>query len=216
MIESAGKRFIQFLEPCRDALYTQALALAGSPVAAERLIQRSLRTAFRENAMSLPKGDLQAWLMSQINREAAGAAGAAVTAGGVNDAKASTAAPAMTDELTQSRAMPAATWARLAAAIQIEAAKLAEDGGTGEAILAYDPLLEPKKKSALADEPLEGFGLSASARFIIGGSIVIAIGVIASIVLTTHKAPPSPELPSKTPAVQPPAATMPAHAAAHR
>ena len=184
MIESAGRKFLDLLEAHRNALYTVACQ-GGAPNAAETALQRGIRSAFREYARNqAPRDDQVQWLVRHINAE-------------LGDLSASTAAPVT--ELP----MPADVWARLAAAIQIEAATLG--GAAEQSMLAYDPLLAPRKKKSGFDDTLEGLNLSPWTRFVIATAIVLFIGIVATIILTTHHAGPgkTPAATSTSPATAP-------------
>ena len=169
MIESAGRKFLELLEAHRNALYTVACR-SGTPNVAETALQRGIRSAFREYVRNqAPRSDQMPWLVQHINAE-------------LGENLASAAEPPA--ELP----MPADVWARLAAAIQIEAATLG--GADEQSMLAYDPLLAPRKKSGV-DDPIEGLNLSPWTRFVIATAIVLFIGIVATIILTTHHAGPS-------------------------
>lgn len=194
MIDSSGRRFIQLLEPQRGALYGAALAAMGLPAAAETCIQRAVRGAFREFVQGPPPREFGPWvqrhLETQIAQQAAASENTGKKATPVTDAAAV--------------AMPAAIWARLAAAIQIESVKI--HGPTGddeEALLAYDPLLVPKKP-APADDLSDGLNLSPWSRFVLAATIVLIIGVVATVVLTTRHAPPEAQTPTTHPAATQP------------
>lgn len=168
MIESAGRKFLELLEVHRSALYTVACQ-GGTPNVAETALQRGIRSAFRQYVRNqAPRDDQMPWLVEHINAE-------------LGEMSVSAAPVA---ELP----MPADVWARLAAAIQIEAATLG--GADEQSMLAYDPLLAPRKKTGV-DEPIEGLNLSPWTRFVIATAIVLFIGIVATIILTTHHAVPS-------------------------
>ncbi len=169
MIESASRRFLELLEAHRNALY-QIAAQGQSPAIIETALQRGVRSAFREYAQNpgTPgREELVHWLATHITAE-------------LGDRKTAVAVPA-------DSAMPADVWARLAAAIQIEAATLG--GAHEQSMLAYDPLLAPRKKPAGPDDNMEGLNLSPWTRFVIATTIVLFIGIVATIILTTHHAP---------------------------
>ncbi len=194
MIDSSGRRFIGLLDPQRDGLYTRALSATGSASSAETCIQRAVRGAFREFVQGQPPRDFPAWVQRHLEEQITAMASMGAFAG------ANTPAAPATD------AMPADIWARLAAAIQIESVKI--HGATEEgdaALLAYDPLLVPKKKSPPGDDLSDGLNLSPWSRFVVAATIVLIIGVVATVVLTTRHAPPDGQ-----PATTQPAATRPA------
>ncbi len=168
MIESASRRFLELLESHRNELYSIAAA-GGATLVAETALQRGVRSAFREYARNeAPRSGQMQWLISHIQAELGGS-------------------PVMVPTAPTELAMPAAVWARLAAAIQIEAATLG--GADEQSMLAYDPLLAPQKKKTGADENVEGLNLSPWTRFVIATAIVLFIGIVATIILTTHHAP---------------------------
>jgi hypothetical protein len=201
MIESASRRFLELLEAHRNALYSVA-AQGHTAQAGETALQRGIRSAFRQYAHNeAPRDGLFDWLAAHISAELG------------DQVNTTSAGPPASEEL----AMPADVWARLAAAIQIEAATL---GGTDEqSMLAYDPLLAPKKKKSGPDDNIEGLNLSPWTRFVIATAIVLFIGIVATIILTTHHAPETasrhtgattkPSVPASRPVSTEPAGTHP-------
>ncbi len=164
MIKSTSLRCIELLDLQRDTLFTAAVSCA-APDDAEALLQQSVRHAFKE----MVEGKLsEQELTRHVMREMQSARPESNGEGGI--------APR--------QIMPAAAWARLAAAVQIEAALLG--GEVEQSMLAYDPLLAPKKKKSADDDQIEGFNLSPWTRFVIAAAIVLFIGIVASIVLTTR------------------------------
>ncbi len=83
-------------------------------------------------------------------------------------------------------AMPADAWARLVAAVQIEAAHLA-GAGSDEALLAYDPDLIPKRTAAPQEDLPDGLNWSPLSRFILAVIIVLVIGIVITVVLSTQR-----------------------------
>ena len=167
MIESASHRFIELLEAHRDDLYTQAMTLAPSDYA-ETLLQQAVRQVFKGMVeQSFSEADLCQQIIEVMR---SGKPPSPVTV-----------RPTDTNVII----MPAATWARLTAAVQIEAARLG--GAAEQSMLAYDPLLAPKKKKNNDDDLNEGFNLSPWTRFVVAAAIVLFIGIVASIVLTTRR-----------------------------
>ncbi len=188
MIDSSGRRFIGLLDPQRDGLYTRALAATGSAGSAETCIQRAVRGAFREFVQGQVPREFPAWMQRHLEDQIQAMASTELSVG------------ATTPTVPATDAMPADVWARVAAAIQIESVKIhgaTEEGD--EALLAYDPLLVPKKKSPPTDDLSDGLNLSPWSRFVVAAAIVLIIGVVATVVLTTHHAPPE----GQTPATQP-------------
>ncbi len=194
MIESASRRFLELLEIHRNALYTVA-AQGGTPQIVETALQRGIRSAFREYARNeAPREGQVDWLAAHIKAEL----------GGQEKSR-----PATT--VSAELAMPADVWARLAAAIQIEAATLG--GADEQSMLAYDPLLAPRKKKPGPDDNIEGLNLSPWTRFVIATAIVLFIGIVATIILTTHHAPAAAtgtKPPGTSTAASRPATTLPA------
>ena len=167
MIESASRKFLELLEAHRNALYTLACQ-GGTASVIETALQRGIRSAFREYVRNQAPHDGQVqWLAEHIKAELGDQVGPATSA--------------LTDV-----AMPADVWARLAAAIQIEAATLG--GADEQSMLAYDPLLAPRKKKSGLEDNIEGLNLSPWTRFVIATAIVLFIGIVATIILTTHHA----------------------------
>lgn len=191
MTDSLSHQFIRSLDEPRDRLYTLALARESSPVKAEAALQKAVRTLFVAFAED-PSLDIPAALEKSFE-PATPAAAPPVPA-----------------------AMPADVWARLAAAIQIEAArtaaahegKLDAAGAPGKSainpdsvLLNPDPLLAPKK-TAVDDE---GFDLSPSSRFVMAAGIAILIGIALTIYIVTR---PTHPVAATLPATQA-AATLP-------
>jgi len=81
-------------------------------------------------------------------------------------------------------AMPADIWARLVAAIQIEAAHSTHSKAINPSSVLLDPLLAPKKPAAPDD--LEGLGLLPEYRFFLVAAIAILIAIFLTIYLLTR------------------------------
>jgi|GEM_PF-2031098 hypothetical protein len=164
MIESTSQAFLDILDPAKDRLY--GLAHAAERDHAELRLQRSAREVFQQfHNRDIGPTDVLARIESQLQ---AGQTQAPTPA-------------------TESTPMPAAVWARLVAAVQIDAARL---GGVAEqSMLAYDPLLAPQK-SKPKDDGTEGLNLSPWSRFVIAAAIVLTVGIAASLILTTHQSSP--------------------------
>jgi len=180
MSDSLSQQFISALEAQRDRLYAQALGLTKTPGAAESLLQKTLRQSFHVYAAGAAPADFVPWIQRQI-------AGAADSAAG-----APAAAP-----------MPAATWARLAAGVQLEAAQsgAAKALNPESVLLAPDPLLAPRKR-ALTEEPATGLNLSPTARFILAVTLALLVGITFSLFYCTRTVPPATR-PAPPPATQP-------------
>lgn len=165
MIESTSQAFLDILDPAKDKLFN--LARAAGPNHAELCLQRCARDVFEQfhNQVVGP-----ADVISRIEAQ-------------IQASQTSSASPA-----TDTVPMPAAVWARMVAAVQIDAARL---GGVAEqSMLDYDPLLAPQKKKP-NDEGAEGLNLSPWSRFVIAAAIVLTVGIAASIILTTRHSPPT-------------------------
>jgi hypothetical protein len=192
VIESSSRRFIEAIDPNRDAIYVLAVRAVGESQA-EMVLQKAIRSAFRayiQNGEKLersPEGIVE-WMDGFVRQQAEN----------------STATPEPVSG-NPPPVMPADAWARTAAAVQIEAALL---GGTAErSMLAYDPLLAPKKKASGNDELVEGLGFDPWTRFVFAAAIVLIFGIVATIVLMTHHTPlPATSEPATAPAVTPSAA----------
>ncbi len=166
MIESASHRCIELLEADRDVLYSTAQRCA-TPEYAESLLQQAVRQVFKEFVeKKVSERDFPQQVIDVLQRNRA--------------------ASPESERLQSIKAgvMPAAAWARLTAAVQIEAARLG--GAAEQSMLAYDPLLAPKKKKSADDDLVEGFNLSPWTRFVVAAAIVLFIGIVASIILTTR------------------------------
>ena len=216
MIESVSRRFLEMVDPQRDSLYALAQSAGGGSAKAELILQRAVRQAYRAYAAGTCTDEHLGARLAQLIQEAGPAPQSAADRSAARsntealeksphapDSAGGVAAPA-----TASAAMPADTWARLAAAVQIEAARLG--GAAEQSMLAYDPLLAPQKRSAPGEDPMEGLNLSPWSRFVIGTAIVLIIGIVATIMLTSH-ARREPALGPGPPAA---AATHPAPSAA--
>ncbi len=181
MIESASHRCIELLEADRDVLYSTAQSCA-APDYAESLLQQAVRQVFKEFVeQKVSERDFPQQVIAVLQRNR-------------------TVSPESTRlQTVNAGVMPAGAWARLTAAVQIEAARLG--GAAEQSMLAYDPLLAPKKKKSSDDDLVEGFNLSPWTRFVVAAAIVLFIGIVASIILTTHA--------ESKPAANPSAASMP-------
>jgi len=99
--------------------------------------------------------------------------------------------------------MPADIWARLVAAIQVEAARLSHSKGINpdSVLLSPDPLLAPKKPGA--PDPIEGLGLLPEYRFFFAAAIAIIVAIVLTIYLLTRSGGGEPNLPIEAPETQP-------------
>jgi hypothetical protein len=148
------------LEAGRDRLYALALGREATPAKAEVLLQRSTRTLFAR-FIEDPALDVPAHLETLLNLDPTLPSSAPVP-------------------------MPADVWARLAAAVQVEAAKSNASLAINpdSVLLSPDPLLAPKRPGA-GDEP-DGFDLSSPSRFVLACVIAIFIGITLSIYILTR------------------------------
>ena len=156
MSDTLSHQFIAALEPVRDRLYGIALGAEATGAKAEALLQKTARGVFGDFARSQ-------------RMDVAGAFEKALGGG-----------------LAAESPMPADVWARISAAIQVEAAGLAHSTAINpeSVLLSPDPLLAPKK-GAPAEE-VEGFDLPGPSRFLIGAGVVIVIGVLLTVYILTR------------------------------
>ncbi len=191
MIESTSRAFLEILDPVKDRLFS--LASAAAPSHTEMCLQRSVRNVFELfHTQNLQPAAVVDRVEAQLRQSAPGG---------------------LSDEVVVS-AMPAAIWARLAAAVQIDAAKLG--GATEQSMLEYDPLLAPRKKGS-PDDGSDGFNLSPWSRFVVAAAVVLIVGIAASVILTTRHATPPIQKPAATRAaatqsgsIKPPGTSRPA------
>ncbi|HVX83310.1 MAG TPA: hypothetical protein VH253_00695 [Phycisphaerae bacterium] len=114
-------------------------------------------------------------------------------------------------------AMPADVWARVTAAIQVDAAQAAgPDSPTGRSVnpgsvlLTPDPLLAPKKTAAPEED---AFDFSSPPRFLLAVGIAVCIGIALTAYILTRNSSGTPTLYPVTTASAPaahPAASRPA------
>jgi hypothetical protein len=213
MTDTLSHKFITALDPHRDHLYSLALAsVAAAPAAqgispsalnarAEVALQSALRETFahfEKDHLIDPAAEIEKSLAASPKIENRKSGGGKIE----NDF------------------MPADIWARLVAAVQVEAARSAHSSAINpdSVLLSPDPLLAPKKSAADGDP--DGLDLSPPSRFLLAGAIAILIAIILTIYLLTRpmNAPPamrpagSP--PQKSPANTSAPATSPATAPA--
>lgn len=171
---SPSQTFILGLEPQRDRLYARACAASRSAPAAESLLQAATRKAFAEVLK-----DPETQPVAAVERELPPA------------------------ENPPAAAMPADTWARLAAAVQIEAARTggAKALNPDHVLLSPDPLLAPKKAPRDADL-LEGLNLSPASLFMIATITAMVLGVLLTVyIITRPSALKAPTTTTSAPAV---------------
>ncbi|HVS71250.1 MAG TPA: hypothetical protein VHQ47_08345 [Phycisphaerae bacterium] len=95
-------------------------------------------------------------------------------------------------------AMPADVWARLTAAIQLDAAQTAgpdspagRSVNPGSVLLNPDPLLAPKKTAAPEDD---AFDFSSPSRFLLAVGIAVCIGIALTAYILTRNSSSTPTL----------------------
>jgi hypothetical protein len=174
MTDTLSYKFIYALEPVRDRLYALAAAREASPAKAEARLQQSARTLF-SRFIEDPALDVPTHLETLLT-------------------------PDPTLPPPTPTPMPADVWARLAAAVQVEAAKSNASLAINpdSVLLSPDPLLAPKKPGA-GDEP-DGFDLSSPSRFMLACVIALFIGITLTIYILTR--------PTTHPATQPSPSTQ--------
>jgi hypothetical protein len=163
-METLSHQFITALLGPRDRLYGLALAKAGSPAGAESLLEQALREAFRAAA----KGTVTD-MPGAVEQHLTG-----------ND----------TQTEAQPAAMPADVWARLAAAVQVEAAASSHDAALhpDSVLLRPDPMLAPKKGRGRVER--SDFDLTTPKRFWTVVGLAVLLGVIMTVYLLTRPADP--------------------------
>jgi hypothetical protein len=91
--------------------------------------------------------------------------------------------------------MPADMWARLAAAVQVEAAKSRNAAAIhpDSVLLKPDPMLAPSKAGRKRQK--EEFDLASPSRLIMVGGLAILVGVVLTVYILTRPAAPQPGTP---------------------
>ncbi len=191
MAESITQRYIAALEPHRHALFTRARIAAGDPLRAEGLLQSAIHATFEAYAASTNPDNQQ--LKEQFTQQLESA---------IREKFPSAPAAAAGEEID---AMPAATWARLVGAAQLEAVR----AGKGKALnpdsvlLSPDPLLAPKKMvrpddgDVFEQHPKHFFVMIAVGMLVLGIAVTVLISSRRSAVpattipATTHAAEPA-------------------------
>jgi hypothetical protein len=87
--------------------------------------------------------------------------------------------------------MPADVWARLAAAVQIEAARSTNSKALNpdSVLLRPDPLLAPKKAAPRRES--EPYELTSPSRLITAGVVMLLAGLIVTVYILTRPAAPA-------------------------
>ncbi len=183
MDHSLSQQFINAVETRRDRLYSEALLLAKTPDAAEGLLQKVLRAGFHAYAEGQAPTDLSSWIRGQL-----------YVAAGVKP---------VTDPPSLSEPMPAATWARLTAGVQVEAAKSGASKALNpeSVLLTADPLLAPKKHVS-KDDPMDGMNMSPVSRFVLAVAVALVIGISLSLYYCTRTVPTPATKPATLPSVK--------------
>jgi hypothetical protein len=165
-METLSQKFLEALAPPRDALYRLALLRAANAAGAEAVLRESACGVFREYAGE-KVGDIPAAVEKLLTP-----AGAA--------------APAA-DLAPEGTAMPADVWSRLAAAVQIEAARSSNSRALNpdSVLLRPDPLLAPKKaRPREADD----FDVSSPSRLLMLLGAALLIGIVVTAYIMTRPA----------------------------
>lgn len=167
MSEPTTLRYLSELEPHRDALFAKALAEAGDPIRAEGLLQGAVHATFEAYATGAAPKDksLTEWFADTL------------VALKPNKIATPSAVP------PEGSAMPAATWARLYGAVQLEAVRFGQGKGLNpdSVLLSPDPLLAPRKivrtddADALENHPARFFAFSAIAALVLGIALTVFI-----------------------------------------
>jgi hypothetical protein len=99
--------------------------------------------------------------------------------------------------------MPADLWARIAAAVQVEAARSANDKALNpdSTLLRPDPILAPRKRTARHER--EDFDLSSPGRLMILIALAVVLGVAATIWISTRPGPSAAQRKASTPETLP-------------
>jgi hypothetical protein len=180
VMETLSQKFIEALAVPRDRLY--ALALANSPgaAAAEALLQRAAGAVFcefaKDSILDIPSA----------MEKALGDAPRPVTEPDSSSAAETT--------------MPADVWARLAAAVQLEAARSnhAQALHPDSDLLRPDPMLAPKKGRPRAEPP--EFDVSSPGRLfmLVGAAVFVGLALTVYIVTRPAGLPPATTSPAAT------------------
>ena len=182
VMETLSHKFIEALAGPRDRLYGLALAGAGTPAGAEAALQRTAREVFCEVARD-------------VVVDVAAAMEKALTA----------AATAPASAVSPDVPMPADVWARLAAAVQVEAARSshAQALNPDSVLLQPDPMLAPKKTRPRGDDA--EFDVSSPARLmmLLGGAVLVGL-VVTLYIMTRPGAPRAAPAPGVSSAPAPP------------
>ncbi|HEY4328624.1 MAG TPA: hypothetical protein VGN88_02720 [Phycisphaerae bacterium] len=167
-METLSHKFIAALLSPRDHLYSLALASAGNAAAAENILAQSARETFKQFAAD-SIFDIPAAFEKSLTK-IPGKSGPS-------------------PEVAQT-AMPADVWARLAAAVQLEAASSAHATALNpdSVLLKPDPLLAPKKSRHRSTLP-EEFNVTTPKRLATLLLFTLAVGIVITIYILTRQSP---------------------------
>ena len=179
MTQTLSHTFIETLAGPRDRLYSLALACRGTPAAAEAALQQKTRELFSQVARGAVP-DIPAALERAI-----------MNGGPISSLPAPTETP-----------MPADVWARLAAAIQLEAAHSSHSQALNpdSVLLRPDPLLVPKKTKP-ADTG-EDFDVSSPSRVVFALGTILVLALLITVYILTRPAPQRPATQPAAPATR--------------
>ena len=180
-METLCHKFIEALAGPRDRLYGLALARAGTPAGAEAALQDQAREVFCAVAR-----DAVVDVAAAMEQALGAGALAAGPAGGAAETP-----------------MPADVWARLAAAVQVEAARSshAQALHPDSVLLRPDPMLAPKKSKPRTDDA--EFDVSSPARLLTFLGAAVLVGLVVTLYVMPRK--PAAHAPSAPAAVTAPA-----------
>ena len=178
MTQPLSHRFIEALAAPRDRLYGLAISRAGTPAAAELTLQQRARELFAEVTRG-SNPDIAVSLEKSLE------------------------SPASAGESVADVAMPADVWARLAAAIQLEAARSSHSQALNpdSVLLRPDPLLAPKKTRPVGDG--EEFDVASPTRMLVAIGAILLMGILTTVYIVTRPAPQRPATHPASPASAP-------------
>ncbi len=180
MTQTLSHTFIETLEGPRDGLYARALAKAGTAAGAEAWLLERVRVVFGEFERN-EVTDVTAAMERGLERVGGGM--------GAGDTP-----------------MPADVWTRLAAAVQVEAARSNHSSAINpdSVLLRPDPLLAPKKSRPKNDEE---YDLASPSRVMWMVGTALLVGLLATIYIVTR--PPRPQATTHPAGPEIPVATQP-------
>ncbi len=186
-METLSHKFIEALAAPRGRLYALACARAGTSAGAETALQQAARAVFGEVARDVVT-DIPAAMEKYLSPTPAN--------GG---------APQADTDIS----MPADVWARLAAVVQLEAARSTDARAlhADSPLLQPDPLLAPKKTKPRAPEA--EFDVSSPARLMMFLGAALLVGLVITLYIMTRPAG-APATPPATRSTTAPASSTPA------